>query len=66
MLEPRIRKGSGRQGALETSPAPARPVVNVALVRQYQYVFGAVCPQTGDFEYMTAPDMKTDNMSLFL
>ncbi|MDR1080599.1 MAG: IS630 family transposase [Deltaproteobacteria bacterium] len=48
------------------APAPARPVVNVALVRQYQYVFGAVCPQTGDFEYMTAPDMETYNMSLFL
>jgi transposase len=48
------------------APAPARPVVNIALVRQYEYVFGAVCPQTGDLEFMTAPDMKTDNMSLFL
>ncbi|MDR1314116.1 MAG: IS630 family transposase [Deltaproteobacteria bacterium] len=48
------------------APAPARPVVNVALVRQYQYVFGAVCPQTGDFEFLKASDMKTDNMSLFL
>jgi hypothetical protein len=48
------------------APSPARPLVNVAFVRKYQCVFGAVCHQKGDFEYMAAPDLKKDNMSLFL
>lgn len=48
------------------APAPYRPKVLQALVRQYNYVFGAVCPATGHLDYMKAPDMKTDKMSLFL
>jgi transposase len=47
-------------------PAPLRPVVKTALVREYNYVFGAVCPQTGCIDYMVAENMKTENMSRFL
>ena len=48
------------------APAPHRPVVMTCLVRQFNYVFGAVCPSTGQFDYMRAKDMKTPNMSKFL
>jgi transposase len=48
------------------APAPLRPVVNLALVREYEYVFGAVCPKTWHLDYMFAPNMKTENMSIFL
>jgi transposase len=48
------------------APNPLRPKVELALVRQYNYIFGAVCPATGGFDWMRATDMKTPNMSLFL
>ncbi|MDR1656328.1 MAG: IS630 family transposase [Deltaproteobacteria bacterium] len=48
-------------------PAPFRTKVNsAACVREYNYVFGAVCPANGVFHHMRALDMKTHNMSLFL
>jgi transposase len=47
-------------------PAPDRPLINQALVREYKYIFGAVCPKTGLHEFMIADNMKTENMSLFL
>ncbi|MDR3154535.1 MAG: transposase [Deltaproteobacteria bacterium] len=47
-------------------PAPYRPIVPTALVREYRYVNGAACPKTGRFDYMTCDDMKTANMSKFL
>jgi transposase len=45
---------------------PHRPSISTALVREYKYVIGAVCPQTGCLEYMPADNMKTPNMSRFL
>jgi transposase len=48
------------------APLGTRPKVISALVREYSYIFGAICPKTGHFDYMKAPDMKTPNMSLFL
>ena len=48
------------------APAPYRPVVSAALVREYRYVFGSVCPKTGHLDYMLADNMKTENMSAFL
>jgi transposase len=35
-------------------------------VRQCKYIFGAVCPNVGHLDYLTADDMNTDNMSRFL
>jgi transposase len=48
------------------TPVPFRPKINSALVREYNYVFGAVCPANGVFHHMRALNMKTPNMSLFL
>jgi transposase len=48
------------------APKGYRPTVKSALVRDYKYVFGAVAPKTGHFDYMVAENMKTENMSLFL
>lgn len=47
-------------------PAPYRPKVMLALVREYKYIYGAVCPKTGHLDYMDATDMKTNTMSMFL
>ena len=48
------------------SPAPLRPVVQNGYQRQYTYVYGAVNPQDGVFDWMLAPHMNTDTMDLFL
>ena len=48
------------------APAPCRPAASAALVREYRHVFGSVCPKTGHLDYMSADNMKTDNMSAFL
>jgi transposase len=47
-------------------PKPLRPVIKSALVREYKYVFGAVCPKSGHIDYMLGDDMKTESMSKFL
>jgi transposase len=43
-----------------------RPIIKSALIREYNYVFGAVAPKTGSCDFMIADNMKTENMSLFL
>jgi hypothetical protein len=48
------------------APAPLRPVVNLALVREFRYEYAAVSPWDGALDYMTAEQMNTNNMSLFL
>jgi hypothetical protein len=48
------------------APKGYRPLIKSSLVREYKYIFGAVAPKTGHFDYMVADNMKTDNMSLFL
>jgi hypothetical protein len=48
------------------APAPERPMVNLALVREFRYEYVAVSPWDGALDYMTAEKMNTDNMSLFL
>jgi len=47
-------------------PAPYRALIKSALVREFKYIFGATCPQTGHLDYMIADYMKIENMSLFL
>ena len=47
-------------------PAPFRPKILANLVRQFNYVFGAVCPTTGHLDYMRAENMRTPHMSQFL
>lgn len=48
------------------APAPLRPLVPVALVREYAYAYAAVCPRDGDLVWMLSAKMNTPNMSLFL
>jgi transposase-like protein len=48
------------------APAPLRPVVPVALVREYTYAYAAVTPADGALDWMLAPKMNTINMSAFL
>jgi transposase-like protein len=48
------------------APAPLRPVVPVALVREYTYAYAAVTPADGTLDWMLAPKMNTINMSAFL
>jgi transposase len=48
------------------APAPKRPIVKLALVRQFKYVYGTVSPQDGSFDHMITDMMNTENMSKFL
>ena len=48
------------------SPAPHRPVVNLALVREFRYEYAAVSPWDGCLDYMTVEKMNTDSMTRFL
>jgi len=48
------------------APAPHRPVVNLALVREFRYEYAAVSPWDGCLDFMTAEKMNTENMSRFL
>jgi len=48
------------------APRPHRPLVNVALVREFRYEYAAVSPWDGCLDFMTAEKMNTENMTLFL
>jgi hypothetical protein len=48
------------------APAPLRPTVRVALVREYTYAYGAVSPRDGALDWMLAPKSDTINMAAFL
>ena len=48
------------------APAPNRPMVNRAIIREFRYEYAAVSPWDGDLDYMTLEKMNTENMGLFL
>lgn len=48
------------------APRPFRPTVLKALVREFRYVYAALGPQEGTFEWMVAEAMNTDLMGNFL
>lgn len=48
------------------SPAPLRPVVQNGYQREYTYVYGAVCPKDGQFEWGITRKMNTEQMGGFL
>ena len=48
------------------APAPHRPVVNLALIREFRYEYAVVSPWDGSLDFMTAEKMNTENMSRFL
>lgn len=48
------------------APAPHRPVVNLALIREFRYQYAAVSPWDGSLDFMTTEKMNTENMTRFL
>jgi len=48
------------------APAPSRPTVSLALVREFRYEYAAVSPWDGQLDYMTSEKMNTENMNRFL
>lgn len=48
------------------SPAPFRPTVNLALIREFRYEYAAVSPWDGALDFMTAEKMNTESMNRFL
>lgn len=48
------------------APAPQRPVVDNGYEREFQYVYGAVSPLEGEFDWMIASAMNTEEMGGFL
>lgn len=48
------------------APAPLRPLVPVAMVREYTYAYAAVSPHDGELAWMLSAKMDTLNMSAFL
>jgi transposase-like protein len=48
------------------APAPIRPLVGLALIREYSYAYAAVSPADGALDWMMAPKMDTPNMDGFL
>ena len=48
------------------APVPLRPLVPVALVREYTYAYAAVSPHDGDLIWMLSAKMDTLHMSAFL
>ena len=48
------------------APAPLRPLVPVALVREYTYAYAAVSPEDGGLVWMLSAKMDTLNMGAFL
>jgi transposase len=48
------------------APAPHRPVVNLALIREFRYEYAAVSPWDGYLDFMTTEKMNTENMTCFL
>ena len=66
MFEDEARFGRMSDPRACWAPAPQRPVVNLALVREFRYEYAAVSPWDGALDYMTAENMNTDSMSGFL
>ena len=48
------------------APVPLRPVVDNGYERQFTYVYGAVNPSGGEFDWMLAEKMNTETFSTFL
>jgi DDE superfamily endonuclease len=48
------------------APPGVRPEVAVQIVREYEYVYGAVSPQDGVLETLVLPEVHAEAMGLFL
>jgi len=66
MFEDEARFGRMSDPRACWAPAPQRPTVNLALVREFRYEYAAVSTWDGGLDYMTAEKMNTESMSRFL
>lgn len=48
------------------APPHCRPLVGLALVREFVYEYAAVSPGDGSLDFWTTPKMNTEHMSQFL
>jgi transposase len=48
------------------APAPFRPVVKSAVIREFTYAFAAVSPMDGVLDSLVLPEVSTETMNLFL
>ena len=48
------------------APTPYRPLIDLALVREFKYEYAAISPMDGALDYMTSDKMNTENMNRFL
>jgi hypothetical protein len=48
------------------APAPMRPTVCLALIREFRYFYAAIGPQSGTLHWMASEKMNTGCMGLFL
>ncbi|MCE7911196.1 MAG: hypothetical protein DCC43_03615 [Candidatus Brocadia sp.] len=48
------------------APAGFRPIVPMQRVREYTYIYGAVCPADGDSFSLILPSANTEMMALYL
>lgn len=48
------------------APAPLRPVVKSAVIREFTYAFAAVSPMDGHLDSLVLPEASTETMNLFL
>lgn len=48
------------------APAPLRPMVKLALVREFKYVYCAVAPADGETAWMVSDLMNTESMGKFM
>lgn len=66
MFEDEARFGRMSDPRACWAPAPARPTVVLALVREFRYEYAAVSPWHGDLDYMSCAKIDTESMSYFL
>ena len=48
------------------APRPWRPTVQLALIREFRYVYAAIGPQEGSLHWLVTEKMNTENMGQFL
>jgi transposase len=48
------------------APLPERPVIKQAIIREFRYIYGSVCPWSGIIHYMFFEQMNTENMNYYL
>ena len=66
MFQDEARFGRMSDSARCWAPFPIRPMVKLALVREFRYFYAAIGPQWGTLDWMVAETMKTEEMSRFL